>query len=679
MKEKVVVTGASGNIGFHVAKYLCDLGLDVHLLIRRSNSNIELLKTYGAVVHKADLQNPSSYRNLMENSSALFHLAAENTTDTSDESRIIQNTLTLTRNVITTAVESGVKTIIYTSSVVVLGRSRDPNILITEADKNNFPESPYVKGKILAEEFCETKINDGHDIRRVYPSWVVGSHNAKLTPPHVIIRNAVLNGQPFYFDGGISIADVREVAKGHVNALLKGKPQGQYLLGGVNTTFLELYSQLAAINRRQKPILKIPKWMIYLGSAIAKIILGKRSPIDPQYVRSIIGNYSWYDSSTAINELGYSIPPLKTTLTEGVKEVQCHLSGLSNILQQSDQRTMQRMKYADDDVLLITGFPGWLANRMIDVFMNGDRSGNLAIDRKIRLLVLPSFRNIRFNLPENFEIVYGDLQQKETLPSVIKNVKSVYHCAGVIYPSKIKTLYDVNWIGTKNLVDACIEHGVKRFLYMGTDSICGFGREKRIFDENTESRPYKNYGKSKYLAEQYLLEKTKEGFIEGTSLRGFWFFGPHMPVRNQSLITMLKWKRQIIFGNGKNYRSLTHIDNVIQAFIKSEKSPATIGKWYWISDKNYTTTVDEIFQSMAREVGEKYRPFYIPDIVSSFFSLVDILLGKFGILNATVHAAGKFNKDIAGEHSAAIRDFAYDPIDTFTNFKNDIEHFYPLP
>lgn len=678
MKEKVIVTGASGHIGFHVAKHLCDLGFDVHLLIRKRNSNIEILRSQGAVAHEADLFKPESYRTVLDHASALFHLAAENTTDTSDETRVIQNTLSLTQKVVNTARESGIKTIIYTSSVVVLGRSSDPKILITEQNKNLSPESPYVKGKILAEEYCKSVIDQGYDIRRIYPSWVVGSHNVKFTPPHVIIRNAITEGQLFHFDGGISIADVREVAKGHVNAWMKGKPQGQYLLGGVNTTFFDLYSHLAVINKRTVPKIKIPKWVMVAGAVLLKMVLGKKSPIDPKYVRSIIGKYSWYDSSKAIQELGYSIPSLHVSLTEGVKEVRYNLSGLCDILWQPDNKPTVREEYADDDLLLITGFPGWLANRMVDVCMNGDHSGNYAVDRKVRLLVLPAFSGLRFDLPKNFEIVYGDLQHKETLSDVLKDVKVVYHCAGVIYPSRIKTLYDVNWQGTKNLVDSCIEHGVKRILYMGTDSICGFGREKRIFDENSVPRPYKNYGMSKYLAEQYILDKTREGLIEGTSLRGFWFFGPHMPERNRSLIKMMKWKRQIIFGNGRNYRSLTHIDNVIQSFIKCEKSAATVGKWYWISDKNYATTVDEIFQSMAKQIGEHYRPFYVPNIVSSIFSLADILLGKFGLLNATVHAAGKFNKDIAGEHSAAIRDFGYDPIDTFTYFQKDIEPFFPI-
>lgn len=674
MNQKVVVTGASGHIGFHVAKLLCEQEFDVHLLIRSVNSNVERLQNNGATIHIVDLHEANTFRDILRSTSALFHLASENTTDTSDEERVLRNTVGLTKSVLSTAVEMNVKAIIYTSSVVVLGRSPNPNVLITQNNRVNFPESPYVKGKLLAEEFCDSLVQQGVDIRRMYPSWVVGSFNAKLTPPHKIIQDVILKGQPFYFDGGISVADVHEVAKAHINAWINGKPKQQYVLGGNNISFYELYSTIATFVRKSSPKLKIPKFFIYVAAQILKVLLGKKSPVDPKYVQSIIGNFSWYDSSKAISELEYKIPPLNEILLEGIKEVRFHLVGLSESTNRTKSKIIKKTKYNDTDILLITGFPGWLANRMVDIFINGNRNGEYAIKRKIRLLVLPSFKDLRIELPDNFEIVYGDLQKRETLSAALKNVTTVYHCAGVIYPPKIQTLYDVNWTGTKNLVDACIENGVKRILYMGTDSICGYGNEKRTFDEFTSPNPYKNYGNSKYLAEQYILQKTKEGFIQGTSLRGFWFFGPYMPLRNQSLIKMLKWKRQIIFGTGKNYRSLTHIDNVVQAFVKAEKESKTFGKWYWISDKNYLTTVDEIFKIMAKEIGEEYRPLYIPNILCSFFSAMDTIIGKFGLLNATIHAAGKFNKDIAGDHTAAQRDFKYEPIDTFTYFKDDIEN-----
>lgn len=673
MKKKVIVTGASGHIGYHVASQLLGSEYEVILLARKENQNISVLRHKGAEVFIANLHHPESYCEIIENADALFHLASENTTDTSDEKRVIDNTFELTKKVIDTAIDKKVKTIIYTSSVVVLGRSSDPKKLLTENDRAGYLESPYVKGKFLAEQYCDKIITEKSvDIRRLYPSWVIGSNALKLTPPHKIIKNYLQKGQLFYFSGGISVAAVEEVAKAHVNAWLKGKENEKYVVAGNNISFREFYSILAKYSKHKPPFLFIPKWIIYLGSIAAKIILGKKSPVDPNYVKSVIGNYSWYNSEKAIKELGYQIPELHSMIDEAIVETKKNITGISSLVQKNNLE-IKKIKYDEDDILLITGFPGWLGNRMLDIFMNADRYGNNATDRKVRLLVQPHFKN-SISLSERFEIVYGDITDKDSLTIALKNVKTVYHLAGVIYPKNLSTFYEVNEKGTKNLVDTCIELGVRRILFMGTDSICGYGRKQRIFDEHTLAQPYKNYGRSKYLAEKYILDKTVEGLIEGTSLRGFWFFGPFMPERNMNFFKMFYWKKQIVFGNGKNYRSISHVDNIIQAFIKAEKRKETIGKWYWIGNKTNDFTVDHIYSVIAEGLGVKYKPFYIPKWMCELFSIFDTVISLTGKMNATIHAAGKFHKDIAGDISAAERDFDYNPEVGFEEIKKELIH-----
>lgn len=670
LSKRVVVTGASGHIGFHVASCLRDLNYPVLLLIRNRNSNIVLLEEKGCTIEKVNLNQPATYSHLIKGISCLFHLASENTTSVDNEAEIIASTYGISRTVIDTALSNGVKTIIYTSSVVVLGRSENKQTLINEKNIINDPSTPYIKGKYLAEKYIDGLIKQSRaDIRRLYPSWVIGSRNVKVTPPQQTINDYTNKGQLFYFDGGISIADVGEVAGAHVNAWLVGKPGEKYVLGGQNLTFKNFYSTLAGASAHKKPFIFLPKFLIYIISYVGTLVFKSRFKVQPSYVKEVIGKYSWYDSSKAINELGYKIPPPSEMIAGAIKESLISKTGLNNLYYQKN--ILNRIKYKEDDLLLITGFPGWLGNRMADIFLNGDKFGQYAIHRKVRLLVQPRFKNL-ISLPPNYEIVYGDLSDKFSLLSALNGVKAVYHLAGVIYPPKIKTFYEVNFKGTKNLVDACIEKGVRRILFMGTDSICGYGRDKRIFDENTPPSPYKNYGKSKYMAEKYILDKSKAGLIDGTSLRGFWFFGPFMPERNSSFFKMFKWKKQIVFGNGKNYRSISHIDNIIQAFILSEKSPVTYSKWYWIGGKKIDYTVNDIYNEICDGLSVKYKPLHIPNFFCDCFNVLDSFLGMFGVLNPTIHAAGKFHKDIAGEIKAAERDFGYNPKVDFSHIKKEV-------
>ncbi len=322
VKEKVAVTGASGHIGFHVASQLLQLNYHVVLLVRKENLNIIQLKGSGAQVIIVDLKDPKSYQDQLESIEVLFHLASENTTDIENEESILDNTFGLTKTVIDTALNKHVKTIIYTSSVVVLGRSKNPTILIDESFKADRLESPYVKGKILAERYCDQLIQDKEvDIRRIYPSWVVGSNNLKITPPHKTIKNYLQKGQWFYFDGGISVACVQTVAKAHIDAWLKGNPNEKYITAGNNVSFKSFYCTLAKSTGYIKPFFYVPKWLIYFASLAGKFLFGNRIPIQPEYVKAVIGNYSWYSSQKAIKELGYKIPKLDVILNAALIEI----------------------------------------------------------------------------------------------------------------------------------------------------------------------------------------------------------------------------------------------------------------------------------------------------------------------------------------------------------------------
>jgi dihydroflavonol-4-reductase len=671
MDKRIVLTGASGHIGSHVAEVLLQKGFSPVLITRKKNQNILRLEAKGAGVVIANLSDPSEYAEHLRNTDVLFHIASENTTDTSDPQRIVNNTFGLSKTVLDAALNAGIKTIVYTSSVVVLGRSKDASVLITENDRVQFPESPYVKGKLLAEEYCDLLIKEKKaDIRRIYPSWVIGPGDAGLTPPHKIIKNYLEKGQSFSFKGGISIASAEDVALAHVNAWLLGKRDEKYITSGDNLTFPEFYSLLAEFSGKKAPLFPVPKWILWCASLAAKILLGKRSPASPSYIRAVVGNYSWYDSSKAKKELGYSSASAQEILKKAVLEAKQRALGIRDL--KPGNNGIAKTAFPDSDILLITGFPGWLGNRMLDIFMNGDRYGDLAVDRKIRLLVQPAFKGL-IDLPSKFEIVYGDITDRKSLDAALKNVSTVFHLAGVIYPKKISSYYKVNELGTKNLVDSCIAQGIRRILFMSTDSVCGFSRGKKFFSSNEPPRPYKNYGRSKYLAEKYILDKTAEGLIDGSSLRGFWFFGPFMPERNMSFFRMFHWKRQIVFGNGKNNRSISHVDNIVQAFSKAEKRKETIGKWYWIGNKTENYSVDRIYREVAEGLGRPYSPFYIPPFICELFSIFDTIISWTGRINATIHAAGKFHKNIAGDVTEAEKDFGYDPKVGFTEIKKELK------
>jgi nucleoside-diphosphate-sugar epimerase len=274
--------------------------------------------------------------------------------------------------------------------------------------------------------------------------------------------------------------------------------------------------------------------------------------------------------------------------------------------------------------------------------------------------------------------VYCDINDKACVRQALEGVRTVFHFAGAIWPPKVATLYRVNVDGTRTLADACVEAGVRRFLYMSTDSTCGHGsKDKRVFDETTEARPYRDYGKSKRAAEEYLLARCAAGQLDLTILRGFWFFGPYAPERQLGFLRMFWWPRQIVFGNGSNLRSISHVDNVVEAFLAAENNPTTFGKLYWIGDAEGGRTVNEVYQTIADALGRRFRPFHVPVFMCRMLNVVDLILAKCGRIHPTIYSAGKFHFDIAGRSDAAMRDFGYNPRATLQDAAREMMDMAP--
>lgn len=659
--NRIIVTGASGHIGFHVSKKLLAKNYTVVLLTRSINQNIRYLQNNGAEVHECDLSEPETYEDIFQIGGVLFHIASLNTINTRNRDEIINGTFNLSKIVIDIALQKGIKSIIYTSSVVVLGRSNSKKNLVDLSCRIKYPESPYVEGKLLVERYCDGLIEKGYDIRRLYPSWVLGDNDTHGTPPHLFLKNVLLKGAFLYFKGGVSLSDVTQVAEAHVAAFEIGKVSGRYLLGGSNITFFDLYQKMTFLSGKTSPKVLVPKLIIFTAAIILKFLtrlLKKDTLIDPDYVRAVIGKYSWYDSTSSVNELGYKIPDIDELLEKVIIQQKRKLLGIDQFYY-----FKKRENHPGGQSILITGFPGWLGNRLVDTILKDSESGGGVNNYK--LLVHPMHKS---TIGDQFpiEIVEGDITDKSSLTGKIQGTDTIIHIAGVIYPKKIKTLYQVNSIGTKNLVDECVTNGVERFIFIGTDSICGRGTKlKRIFDGKTANNPYRNYGKSKSIAEDYVLENSKKGLIKGTSLRAFWFFGPFAPDRQLDFLKMFNWPRQIVFGDGNNYRSITHVDNLIHAIFLVLNNVKTHGKWYWITDDDPGHTVNDIYRKIAEIRRVTYKPLYIPIWVCKIINIADLILSKIGILHPTIHAAGKFYFDIAGRIDEAKHDFNYHPIVSF--------------
>ncbi len=309
---------------------------------------------------------------------------------------------------------------------------------------------------------------------------------------------------------------------------------------------------------------------------------------------------------------------------------------------------------------LVTGAPGWLGDTLVQALVNG-AEGYEVPKRDVRCLVIPGVD--ASGLRElGVETVEGDIREPGSLEKALDGVETVFHCAGLIHPKRIKELFEINTEGTRNLLDVAVRKGVRRFVYVSSNSPAGTNKRRDVLmREDDPPRPYKAYGRSKYLAERAVNEYQQGGKLETVIVRPCWFYGPNQPARQSRFFNMIKAGDPLVFGDGNNLRSMSYVDNLVQGLILAETTPAANGQTYWIADERPYAT-NEIYRTIADILEVKdFKPRHIPGFASTIAEIADTMIQATGMYWTEMHVAGEMNKDIACTVEKAKTELGYAP------------------
>ena len=323
---------------------------------------------------------------------------------------------------------------------------------------------------------------------------------------------------------------------------------------------------------------------------------------------------------------------------------------------------------------LITGTPGWIGTRFARTLL-GETSEGLpmsepASQRQVRCLVLPNLDDSAIHTSEQVEIVRGDLRNLDQVRAFFRGAEgaTLYHCAGIIHPSRfVREYQEVNVLGTRHLLQAAEEAGVRRVIVLSSNSVAGANpRRDHRFDENSPYNPYMKYGRSKMFMEQAVHETQSRGRLETVILRPTWFYGPDQPERQTTFFRMIKNGMAPILGDGGGLRSMTYIDNLCQAMALSADNPVAVGQTYWVADRRpypMTEIVETVERLMETEFGipVAHKRLRLPSLAGDVAQVVDMLIQKVGIYHQKIHVLSEMNKTIACSIERAERELGYDP------------------
>lgn len=324
---KIFVTGATGFVGFHVAKALAAEGAELRLLVRKS-SNLSHLEGIDGETVAGDLAQPESLRAALEGVDAVVHVAADYRLWIPDPDAMYRANVDGTRELLRMAREAGVQRFVYTSSVATMhfftdGTVSDEDTPVSLADMVGH----YKRSKFLAEQEALRAAELGQQVMILNPTTPIGPRDVKPTPTGRIFVDFLNRKFPAYVDTGLNLADVAEVARAHVLALKCGIPGRRYILGGENLTLKQILDKMSLITGIPSPTVEIPFAIAATYAFFEELITGKIRGKEPRATLEEVrmGRKKMFASSArAEAELGFRVAPVDTAMRASIEWFRAH-------------------------------------------------------------------------------------------------------------------------------------------------------------------------------------------------------------------------------------------------------------------------------------------------------------------------------------------------------------------
>jgi len=313
---KYFVTGATGFIGGRVVRQLVDGGHEVIALVR-SPEKAKDLAALGIQLHPGDVTNKASMRAGMEGVDGVYHIAGWYKIGVKDRSAAVAINVEGTRNVLELMKELGIAKGVYTSTLAV--NSDTGGKLVDESYQYNGPHiSEYDRTKAEAHHIAEEMIAGGLPLVIVQPGGVYGPGDT--SPIHDTFVQYLTGKLPLVPQKtAFCWCHIEDTARGHLQAMEKGKIGESYMICGPAHTVIEIVQAAERITGIPAPRIHAPVGMMKAMSATMGIVESFMPVPDnysAEYLRVNAGVTYIASNAKARRELGFNPRPME----EGLKE-----------------------------------------------------------------------------------------------------------------------------------------------------------------------------------------------------------------------------------------------------------------------------------------------------------------------------------------------------------------------
>ena len=321
--EISLVTGGNGHLGNNLIRLLLSQNEKVRTTVRNTH-NKEPFEGLDCEIVQADITDRESLKKAFQGVTNLYAVAANfSMWAKKPKTEIYDNNLQGTQNVFDIAKECGMKNIVYVSSVASLDFTKLPAKV--ENGYNKDRRNWYYNSKNDSDKLA-LELGKKYGIRTVLvlPSAMIGSKAYKLSYSNNLVLQ-VLNGEiPVDTNVTLNWVDVKDVALGTYNAMIKGKDLERYILSNEQHTTLqesvkiasELYPEL-----KLKMPKKVPKCLLYSVAGLMEFsskITGKEPLLQRHYLDMFYDLKQDYDISKSREELDFNPISSKKALEDAL-------------------------------------------------------------------------------------------------------------------------------------------------------------------------------------------------------------------------------------------------------------------------------------------------------------------------------------------------------------------------
>jgi len=262
----------------------------------------------------------------------------------------------------------------------------------------------------------------------------------------------------------------------------------------------------------------------------------------------------------------------------------------------------------DFSEILVSGGAGFIGSHIVDRLLDEGF--------KVRVLDNLSTGDVtnlaQYQNKKSFQFIEGDIRNFDLVKRTVKGVDAVFHEAALVSVSRSVEnpllSNEINVTGTVNLLNACVDAHVKRFVLASSCAVYG-DTETLPNHENLAPKPLSPYAADKLAAETYAKVFHNVYGLETVSLRYFNVYGPRQKYGPYSGVIsilinrLLENKPPIIYGDGEQTRDFINVKDVVEANMLALSKGEAVGEVLNISTGE-ATTINKLTETIQKIMGK---------------------------------------------------------------------------